>query len=135
MEAFKFDKSLHVGNCIMDREHAILIEHINTLQQVMEGASSRHLIGQVLEGLIEYTKTHFYVEEEMMKSFKYPGYSSHIVAHKKFKKTMKELLEQYKSGEADVTEDLMTMLKDWLINHIQKIDVELAKFLKGKVLG
>ena len=119
----------------MDREHAILIEHINTLQEVIDGASSRHLIGQILEGLVEYTKTHFYVEEELMQSFNYPGYMVHKTAHTKFKKTMNQIVEQYHSNETDVSEELMHMLKDWLVNHIQNIDAQLADFLRGKVLG
>lgn len=135
MVTFKFDETLHLKNRIIDREHAILFEHINTLQDVINGASSRHLIGQVLEGLVEYTKTHFYVEEELMLSFNYPGYSDHKTAHTKFKNTMNQLLEQYQRGETDIGEELMNMLKDWLVNHIQKIDAQLAEFLKGKVLG
>ena len=53
MSTMTFDKKLHVGNRLMDREHAILIEYINTLQNLVDGNSSRHLVGQVLEGLIQ----------------------------------------------------------------------------------
>lgn len=134
MAALKFDKSLHVGNRLMDREHAILIEHINTLQQVLEGASSRTLVGQILEGLVEYTRTHFYVEEELMQAFKYPSFRIHKNAHDKFKKTMQQLVTQHRSGETNITNELMDFLKDWLVNHIQKIDTQLADFLKGKTL-
>ncbi len=130
-----FDENLHVGNRLIDREHAILIEYINTLQDLVDSNSSRHLVGQVLEGLIQYTKTHFYVEEELMHAFRYPDYVKHIQAHEKFKQTMQQLSSQYKQGEADITNDLMNFLKDWLVNHIQKIDRKLADFLKGKQLS
>ncbi|HHJ80950.1 MAG TPA: hemerythrin, partial [Candidatus Tenderia electrophaga] len=80
MSKMIFDNKLHVGNRLMDREHAILIEYINTLQDLVDGDSSRHLVGQVLEGLIQYTKTHFYVEEELMHAFRYPDYVKHIQA-------------------------------------------------------
>jgi len=129
-----FDEKLHVGNRLMDREHAILIEYINTLQGLVDGDSSRHLVGQVLEGLIQYTTTHFYVEEELMYAFRYPDYVNHIQAHEKFKQTMQQLSSQYKQGEADITNELMDFLKDWLVKHIQKIDCKLADFLKGKQL-
>ena len=135
MASFKFDEKLRVGNRLMDREHAILIEYLNTLEQVMEGNSSRFLIGQVLAGLVEYTNTHFYIEEELMNTFTYPDYLNHKTAHDKFRLAMRQLVEQHKSGAADVTVELMDYLKDWLVNHIQKIDVRLADFLRGKVLG
>jgi len=130
----KFDKKLHVDNRLMDREHAILIEYINTLQGLVDGNSSRHLVEQILEGLIQYTNTHFYVEEELMYAFRYPDYVNHIKAHEKFKQTMQQLSSEYKQGKADITNDLMDFLKDWLVNHIQKIDRKLAEFLKGKQL-
>ena len=101
----------------------------------MEGNSSRFLIGQVLAGLVEYTNTHFYIEEELMNTFTYPDYLNHKTAHDKFRLAMRQLVEQHKSGAADVTVELMDYLKDWLVNHIQKIDVRLADFLRGKVLG
>lgn len=134
MSEMKFDKQLHVGNRLMDREHAVLIEYINTLQKLLDGNSSRQLVGQVLEGLIQYTKTHFYVEEELMYAFRYPDYVNHIQAHEKFKQTMQTLSSEYKQGEADITNELMDFLKDWLVNHIQKVDRKLADFLKGKQL-
>ena len=134
MSTMTFDEKLHVGNRLMDREHAILIEYINTLQGLVDSDSSRHLVGQVLEGLIQYTKTHFYVEEELMYAFRYPDYVNHIKAHEKFKQTMQQLSSEYKQGQADITNDLMDFLKDWLVNHIQKIDRKLADFLKGKQL-
>ena len=134
MSIMKFDKQLHVDNRLMDREHAILIEYINTLQGLVDGNSSRHLVEQILEGLIQYTNTHFYVEEELMYAFRYPDYINHIKAHEKFKQTMQQLSSQYKQGEVDITNELMDFLKDWLIKHIQKIDRKLAEFLKGKQL-
>ena len=118
----------------MDREHAVLIEYINTLQSLVDGNSSRQLVGQVLEGLIQYTKTHFYVEEELMYAFTYPDYINHMQAHEKFKQTMQQLSSQFKQGETDITDELMDFLKDWLVNHIQKIDRKLADYLKGKKL-
>ena len=135
MAALIFDKKLHVGNILMDREHAILIEHINTLQQVLDGHSSRMLAEKVLEGVVEYTKTHFYVEEELMQAFKYPSFLIHKNAHDKFRKTLQRLLEQHHSGETNVSEALMDLLTGWLVNHIQKIDIQLAEFLKNKTLS
>ncbi|MFC1747591.1 bacteriohemerythrin [Pseudomonadota bacterium] len=135
MTTFIFDESMHVGNRLMDREHAVLIEYINTLQSVVDGNSSRFLVGQVLEGLVEYTKTHFYIEEELMVAFSYSGYMAHKSAHDKFRLTMSQWVEQHKSGEVNITEEVMSFLKSWLIDHIQNIDAKLAGFLKGKTLG
>lgn len=130
-----FNNSLRVGNRLMDREHAVLIEYINSLQQALDDASSRQLVGQVLEGLVEYTKTHFFVEEEMMRVYGYPDYINHKKAHDAFKHEIQRRVEEYRKGEGHVTEAVMLFLKDWLVKHIMKIDTQLAAFLKDKTLS
>lgn len=135
MAYLEFNSALHVGNRLMDREHAVLIEYINSLQKAVDEASSRYLVGQVLEGLVEYTKTHFFVEEEMMRVYAYPDYSNHKKAHDAFKREIQKHVDSYRSGEGNVTEAVMFFLKDWLVNHIMKIDVQLAGFLKDKSLS
>lgn len=67
MAYLEFNDSLMVENKLIDQEHAILIEYINLLQKAVENESSVKIVGQVLDGLTEYTKTHFFVEEEMMR--------------------------------------------------------------------
>lgn len=130
-----FDDSLRVGNCIIDREHAVLIEHINTLQSVIDGRASRYLVGQILEGLVEYAHTHFYVEEELMRAYKYADFAAHKDTHDKFRSTLFRWVEEHKSGEADFTLEMMAFLKNWLVKHIKETDARLAEFLRGKVLG
>lgn len=67
MSYLEFNDSLKVENKLIDQEHGVLVEYINLLQKAIENESSIKIVGQVLEGLTEYTKTHFFVEEELMK--------------------------------------------------------------------
>jgi len=134
MTYFEFNDSLKVENKLIDQEHAILIEYINLLQKAVENETSVKIVGQVLEGLTEYTKTHFFVEEEMMKAFEYPEVEQHKSAHEAFKDKLAKLISNYNNGDTEISGNALTFLKDWLTEHILKIDKKLSDFLADKSL-
>jgi hemerythrin len=43
-----------------------------------------------------------------------------------------DIQNKFKAGEAMVSMELMTFLKDWLVNHIQGTDKKYSSFLRGK---
>lgn len=135
MDYIKFDDSLRVGNKIIDQEHAILIEYINLLQKAVENQSGDRVLHQVLQGLIEYTKTHFFVEEELMKAFKYPDYDGHKSAHEIFKKKIENLNKNVEQADMNISDSVLLFLKQWLTDHILKVDKKLSDFLADKTLA
>ncbi len=132
MAFLEFDDSLKVDNKLIDQEHAVLIEYINLLQKAIENESSVKIVGQVLEGLTEYTKTHFFVEEEMMKAFVYPDVDKHKAAHEGFKDKLAKLIDNYQKGDTEISTSALEFLKNWLTEHILKIDKKLSDFLADK---
>jgi len=134
MGYLEFNDSLKIENKIIDQEHAVLIEYINLLQKAVENESSVKIVGQVLEGLTEYTKTHFFVEEEMMKAFSYPDSDKHKAAHEGFKDKLAQLIEKYNDGDTEISGSVFDFLKTWLTEHILKIDRKLSDFLADKSL-
>lgn len=135
MTFFQFDDSLKVGNKLIDQEHATLIEYINLLQQSVENEISTKLMQQVIDGLIDYTKTHFFVEEEMMKAYGYPDRDAHLKAHEGFCNRMDQIKTNFEQTGATISTDMLEFLKDWLTNHILQVDRRLSEFLADKKLG
>lgn len=135
MAQLEFNQDLMVGNQFMDKEHEMLIEYINMLDRAIENEASKRIVGEVLKGVVEYTKTHFFLEEEMMEVFQYPDREAHLKAHKGFKETALKLIEQHESGEKEMSGEVMDFLQDWLKSHILKIDTKLAAFLKGQTIA
>ena len=134
MSYLEFNDSLKVENKIIDQEHAALIEYINLLQKAVENQTSVRLLAQVLEGLTEYTKTHFFVEEEMMKAFHYPDMAQHKAAHEGFKVKLGEVIDNFDKGNTEISTEVLEFLKEWLTGHILKIDRKLSDFLADKSL-
>lgn len=132
MSYIEFDDSLRVGNKLIDQEHEMLISYINLLQKAVENEASGAIVGQVVRGMVEYTRTHFFVEEELMKAYDYPDKENHMKAHEAFRLKVNTLVKQMELGEPIDLRGVLAFLTEWLTAHIMKIDARLADFLKDK---
>ena len=135
MSYIEFDDSLRVGNRVIDQEHEMLISYINLLQKAVENEASGGIVEKVVDGLVDYTKTHFFVEEELMKAYAYPDMESHMQAHEKFRQQANALVESLAKGEEVDLPAALEFLKEWLTGHILKIDARFADFLKDKSMS
>lgn len=115
-----------------DNEHKKLIELINQLHDAMKVGKGKEVMGEVLNSLIAYTRTHFAAEEAMMKLHGYPGYEQHKMEHNLLVMQVLEVREDYRKGNAPVSQAVMGFLKEWLVRHIQAEDRKYGPFLNGK---
>ncbi|GAM10814.1 methyl-accepting chemotaxis protein [Geobacter sp. OR-1] len=115
----------------MDQEHQRLIDMINNLYISMREGHGNESIGAILDELIEYTKTHFSHEEKLMKESGYPGYEDQKRAHESLIRQVVEIHGKFKSGAA-LSQEIMTFLKNWLVNHIQGMDKRYGPYLNKK---
>ena len=135
MSYIEFDDTLKVGNKLIDQEHEMLISYINLLKKAVENEASGAIVGQVMRGLVEYTRTHFFVEEELMKAYDYPDRESHMKAHDGFRAKATTLVKSLENGEKIDLQGVLAFLIEWLTAHILKIDAKLAEFLRDKRLA
>lgn len=127
----EWDESLSVGNGKIDSQHKVLIKLINDLNEAFSEGRTRDAIGKILEELANYTVTHFSDEESIMTKGKYPDLEDHKKIHVKFVSTVQQTIEDFKSGKAMVSKDLMIFLKEWLIEHIMGTDQKYKSYVKG----
>lgn len=98
---------------------------------MMERQGSK-LLGGVLDELVDYTKTHFGHEEEIMTGKAYPHYLNHKAEHDRFVKQVSDFQEKFKAGTLGLSLQTMDFLRDWLFNHIMKVDQQLGKWIAGR---
>ena len=119
---------LHVP--LVDREHKLLVEYINELHQAMTHNKPVAEMITVLKKLRDYTATHFGDEERLFNVPAYKAAAEHMKIHKKFVAKLDEVEEQLRMGTATVSMDLLTFLKDWLVQHIMGTDPTYLPYLK-----
>jgi hemerythrin-like metal-binding protein len=130
MALLRWDNSRYsVGVKFVDGQHHILFGLINDLHDAMLRGEAKSQMGELLRKLAEYTQTHFTAEEKMMAAAKYPGLADHQLKHRDLIKQVQEFSSRFEKGELALTLDLMNFLRDWLTNHIQKVDHDYGPWL------
>jgi hemerythrin len=113
----------------IDEQHKCLVGLINKLYEALARKDSADVIEQVFDELIRYTRVHFSVEECLMRLFDYEGYEEHKKIHDKIVDRVNILQAQFKAGDHGVGMELLYFLKDWLMDHIQRVDKKYAGHL------
>lgn len=126
----EWSSKYHIGIKEIDDQHKVLVDIINKLYASFGSNSSKKEIKKNLKELVDYTVFHFGNEENYFKKFGYKDTPEHLEQHKKFVDKIKNFANEFEEGDSTVSLDIINFLKDWLINHILKIDVRYVPFLK-----
>jgi hemerythrin-like metal-binding protein len=117
-----WSEAYEIGHDLIDQQHQTLVNMINELNRIVAGQGSREDTEKILSKLVNYTVFHFGAEEELFKSTQYPLTEEHIQKHEDLVGKITEFQEAFKNNEADVSDELLDFLTDWLTNHIQGTD-------------
>ncbi|OHD13589.1 MAG: hemerythrin [Spirochaetes bacterium GWD1_27_9] len=113
----------------IDEQHQKLVSILNELHSAMLGAKANAILGKTLDELIDYTKTHFKAEEELMQRYNYSDFPTHKEAHKIFIDKVSDFQNEFKNGKKMISVEILFFLKDWLVTHINGVDKKYSKFL------
>jgi len=126
-----WSSELDTGIKSIDQQHKRIVEYINRLDDA-RAQGSRQLIGEVIDGLVDYTQSHFSFEEKMMEDAGYPLLRGHRRVHQMFIKQVADYQQRFEAGE-DVAEELHSLLKRWLFNHIKHDDASYVTDVKASM--
>ena len=129
-----FDESLYTGNELIDNEHKELIERANKLMESCEKGTEKLTAVKTLDFLMDYTDFHFKAEEKLQEECGYPLLDAHKAQHAKFVKAvdeLREMLEEEEGPSEAFVEAVKKNVVDWLLNHIQVWDKQIAEFIRG----
>ena len=124
--------SLKIGVPLIDSEHKELCDRIDQLFAACNQGKGRDEIVKTVEFLESYTIKHFSDEEKLQRSSSYPKVAEHKAMHDSFTKKIAEVKKDMIEHGVSITTVSQTnyFIMDWLLNHIQKVDTELANYIK-----
>ena len=128
MALIQWNGRLSVGVAEIDLQHQRLVEMINKLDDAMQQGKGKDVLGEIINGLIEYSKTHFRTEEEYFDRFGYPYAFSHKKEHAEFTRKVAEFKEAFDAETLALSIGLMHFLSNWLKNHIKDSDKKYGLF-------
>lgn len=133
MAFFEWDESLNVGVVSINDQHKKLVAMVNDLHDEMQKGQGAAALGKTLDGLVDYTKTHFAYEEKLFADTGYADAAAHKHEHAKLTVTVIAVQQRYNGGAGDsLSGDVMDFLKSWLVNHIQGTDKKYGPHLQAK---
>ena len=132
MTFMPWTSALELGIDEIDQQHQRLVDLTNQLHdELSHDLPRREAIGDVLEGLVDYTHNHFIVEEVMFQQHDYPDTPAHKAQHDSFTGKAMDLLMRFEDGE-EVTFEALDFLKEWLVHHICEVDRSYLPFLRAQ---
>jgi hemerythrin len=130
MPLIQWNDTLSVGISESDTQHKKLIDMINNLNDAMKQGKGNAVIGQIVMGLVAYTKTHFGMEEKIFDQYQYPDTAAHKREHAAFVQKLEKFKTDFETNKIGLSLDLMTFLSQWLQNHIKGTDKKYTAFFK-----
>ncbi len=115
----------------INRQHRELLERANRLLAGINGGPSGPDLEETLFHLAQYTDFHFREEEAAMARTKFPGLREHREAHDGMRERVAAMAETLERDPAGLCGDLMAYFYDWLVNHMQTFDLDLARHLQA----
>lgn len=118
MALFEWHDIYSVGDADIDAQHKRLFDIANRMHEVHVARSGRHALLSVFYELLDYTATHFQLEEEFMARHRFPELHQHKEQHQKLVKLVlnyKTLLER---SEPDAEQRALDFIRLWLNGHI-----------------
>ena len=111
--------SVHVRQC--DEHHKYLFVLLQVLEGMLDKNESASTVEMVLAELRDYCDYHFKAEEDLMEKARYAELATHRDAHRAFI-TRIEQFQQDRMAASQKPAAVVTFLKKWIVDHIQRMD-------------
>ena len=131
----KFGEHLRTGIEIIDNQHRDFLRNLEDLFIACKERRSKEEIRRVITFLEDYIQVHFNTEETYMIEHAYPDYADHKARHAEFNGKVRGIRERFdEEGATDnLTIYVNRTVEAWFLDHINKLDVKMATFLKDRM--
>ena len=132
-EWVKWEKRFEIGIPVIDEQHRHLVELCNQLHgEIMstragEGKALLLAVSDALRETVNYTKTHFSLEEKLMAAAGFDGLPAHKKRHQEFAEKISAMLSSFDKVNLQAALDFSKFLYEWILEHIAYEDKLYAK--------
>lgn len=133
----EWNETLATGINTIDSQHKELFRRINSLVTAIKQQRCKSEIDGTIKFLDDYARVHFAEEEKHMQEAGYPGLAEQIENHRHYLAALAELkaqasLPRVQGSSYDLSATTNQVAVDWIVDHILKLDMKFAEFLKRK---
>jgi hemerythrin-like metal-binding protein len=127
-----WDDKYQTGVDWIDEQHKQLFRLTNTLHSSsLTPDAIRESFTQAMHAAVNYVKSHFAYEEEMLRAVGYPDFTAHRREHVEFMRKILESVKLFESGRTTIAlVDFVRFLRDWILGHILVNDMQYARWIR-----
>jgi len=131
----EWTEKLATGISTIDSQHKELFKRINNLVIAIKERRCKSEIDGTIKFLDDYAKVHFSAEEKHMQEANYDGLAAQQAHHKQYLAALAELKEEASrprvpGSSYDLSTTTNQVVVDWIVDHIMKVDMKFAEYLK-----
>lgn len=132
MPLLTWNHACSVGVMAMDDQHGILMDTLNDLRLAVVRGSSRDEVQEIMDRLIEFTRMHFWNEEQLMAKFNFPNLDEHRAEHQRLLSQIQSSARKIQHGESMHMRPLLGFLRDGYQEHMAGLDQEYGPWLNER---
>jgi hemerythrin len=130
---FPWSDTMSVGISEIDDQHKMLVDILNRLFVAAAQCESHKITIEILDTLVDYTKTHFGLEEKLLQDAGYnqEEFAAHQREHQAFIEKISIAANKHLVEGKSVSFEIISFLKRWLQDHILVTDKKYGSFLQN----
>jgi hemerythrin len=133
MAILQWDEWYETGIISIDHQHHNMFDALNRLHDAVSMDEGETKIGRTLDLLVECATQHFKEEEARLAAIHFPGLPEHQAEHARLLEEVSGFAAAY---HADPTPDhankLTLFLVEWIVRHINEMDLQNIAAMKAK---
>ncbi len=130
IEKLEWDSKYSVGVEEIDTHQKKMFGLFNELIDLKKSEEDAKACINMISEINEYGKLYFSIEERYLKRKGYPDFGAHARVHRQFIKNSISLRREVVEDCANLTDDVIMELRNWLTDHILSFDSLYVPFLR-----
>lgn len=126
MTLLMWSHACSVGVRAMDDQHGILMDAINALRLALVRGAGQEKISALLDEFVEFTRMHFWSEEQLMERTGFVGLEGHRAEHHRMLADILQSAHRLQYGEDIPLRPLLCKLHQGFMDHVETMDQKYA---------
>ena len=120
-----------VGHESIDLQHKELVKLTNEFYAgvQMGGVLAKVFFLQTIQGAVQYIKTHFKTEEDIMEKIEFPLFQEHKKLHEEFITEVTREIQAFEKQDTPDPAGFVKYLMNWVLNHVANSDKKITPYL------
>ena len=129
MTLLTWNHACSVGVRAMDDQHGILMDTMNEVRLALVHGRGQDHVTELLDRLVDFTRMHFWSEEQLMENSAFPGLDQHREEHQRLLALLRAGVQRLQHGENTRMRPLLCALRDGYLAHIEGPDQQYGPWL------